>query len=548
MNSPVESLPFVPADPRDRVWDVIVVGTGMGGGTLGYDLARRGYDVLFVEKGEYLFDPHARRGDLEEPEDPADRLAMGRWPHRIAGRIDDDEMVMFPSFGCGTGGSSSLFAAQLERMLPADFQPEASFGALRRASTAPETWPFPYEELMPYYRHAEAIYQVCGTSDPCNPDPEQSLRAPPALSQRDASLFQYLGAGGLHPYQAHVGCRYVSDCTGCGGVLCTKDCKSDAGRVCVRPAVREHGAHLLPRAEVSRLSMSGSSVDRVYYTRHGREDWVQGRFVVLAAGSMMSPVLLLRSACDQHPDGLANRSGQVGRNLMMHVSDFAALQSPHDLPADGPAKAISFNDLYSHEGLKLGSFQSVGMPISAGVIEFFLRSRAARSGSAIPVVAPLLCKIAARLGARAFRSASVFASIIEDLPYANNRIVLDSSNVNGMRFEYDYPDELRFRSERMREVLRRRLPADVGMLALSGDKNLNFGHVSGTCRMGLDPEQSVVDAAQRCHDIDNLYVADASVFPTSGGINPSLTVAAMALRVANRIAGRLPAKLSARAG
>ncbi|TPV95058.1 MAG: GMC family oxidoreductase [Myxococcales bacterium FL481] len=548
MNPSATALPFVPADPCDHEWDVVVIGTGMGGGTIGYELARRGHDVLFLEKGEYLFDPHERSAALVEPEAVDERLALGRWPHRIAGDVDDLAFKMFPSMGCGTGGSSSLFAAQLERMLPSDFVPAATFGPVRTGSSAPERWPIAYEQLAPYYRRAEAIYEVVGTPDPCNPDPEQALGAPPALSERDEALCQLFAGVGLHPYRAHVGCRYVPECTGCGGVLCPKDCKSDAGRVCVRPAVSDHQAKLLSRAEVTRLEATGSTVHKVHYCRDGVAGWVRAKFVVLAAGAMISPAVLLRSTSDASPDGLANRSGQVGRNLMMHTSDFVALQPPADLSADGPAKALSCNDFYVHGGVKLGTFQSVGMPINRGVIEFFLKSRARRGGRTIPGVGAIVRKVAARIGARLFRSAVVFSSVIEDLPYSHNRILLDPQDPNGMRFAYQFPDELRWRNERMREALRRRLPGNVGMLVLTGERNLNFGHVSGTCRMGDDPETSVVDADQRCHDLDNLYVADASVFPTSGGINPSLTIAALALRVADRISARLPATLALRAG
>ena len=211
------------------------------------------------------------------------------------------------------------------------------------------------------------------------------------------------------------------------------------------------------------------------------------------------------------------------------------MMSRRRLSSVGPKKALSFNDFYVWEGKKLGAFQSVGIAISWGYILYYLRSvfqKAPRWQRGI--VSPFL-RIVAHLAGIYFRGAAIFASIIEDLPYWDNRVLPDAQAKNGMRFEYRYPEELRARTRLFREHLSAVLRPHHRIMVLTGENNLNFGHTCGTCRFGQDPATSVLDRNCRAHDVDNLYVADASFFPSSGGTNPSLTIAANALRVAEAI-------------
>ena len=140
----------------------------------------------------------------------------------------------------------------LERLMPSDFEPRRHHPQAPDAAL-PEAWPFSYEELVGYYRKAERIFTVCGTQDPLNPDPESPIVAPPPASERDAFIMDAFARVGLHPYRAHVGCRYVPGCLGCGGVLCPKACKADSGLVCLQPALLDHGAKLMADTEVLRL-------------------------------------------------------------------------------------------------------------------------------------------------------------------------------------------------------------------------------------------------------------------------------------------------------
>jgi choline dehydrogenase-like flavoprotein len=209
------------------------------------------------------------------------------------------------------------------------------------------------------------------------------------------------------------------------------------------------------------------------------------------------------------------------------------------LSSEGPRKALSLNDFYAGGGAKLGTFQSVGISVDWGYVLYYLRTTLARGARWKRALAKPFLRIVAHLAAFHFRDAAMFATIVEDLPYWDNRVVPNARSKNGLRFEYSYPDELRVRTLLFRKRLRETLRPHHRILVLSNEDTLNFGHVCGTCRFGDDPERSVLDRNNRAHDVANLYVVDASFFPSSGGVNPTLTIAANALRVAREIERQL---------
>jgi choline dehydrogenase-like flavoprotein len=539
---------FVPVDPAGTEWDVAVIGTGMGGATAGYELARLGHRVLFMEKG--LADGDAPLAtDADAPEQ---RLASGRWPERLQAKTSFGDSEFFAPLGCGIGGSTALYAGALERFSPADFRPRANFPQVS-GTTLPEKWPIGYEELRPYYERAEQLYRVRGTRDPLDPEGLVELLPPPPLSARDQHLQDSFKSLGLHPYRVHVGCEFIDGCTGCASGPCRSACKSDARRICVEPALERHGASLMAQCEVLALEADASDVKRIRCRWNGSDMFIRAKIVVLAAGAYMSPALLLNSASAQWPEGLANRSGLVGRNLMLHVSDFFAVAPLRRLSGDGPQKSLAVNDFYFAEGEKLGTFQTAGAVLDFGQIMQYMRDTAEkdpawwkRLASPRPLWWRKVSSPAVRLAALVmhhamnFKNAAIWASVVEDLPYHDNRIVADAKAKNRMRIEYCYPEELKIR------VLsfRRRVAKALGphrLMLLSGENNLNFGHVCGTCRFGDDPRSSVLDRNNRAHDVANLYVVDASFFPSSGGTNPSLTIAANSLRAAAAIHTRLAA-------
>jgi choline dehydrogenase-like flavoprotein len=425
----------------------------------------------------------------------------------------------------------------LERLLPADFRPKANFPEVEDSSL-PEAWPISYADLEPYYRQAEQLFRVRGTPDPFHPAASGPLLEPPPLAERDRHVRDLFVRRGLHPYRVHVGCEFVDGCAGCGGVVCLRGCKADAGWICLVPALEKFGARLLPSCEVSRLEADRSAVTALRCSWRGSELSIAARVFVLAAGAFMTPVLLLHSRSDAWPEGLANHSGLVGRNLMMHSGDLIAVRPERSGSRIGPVKSLALNDFYFCEGRKLGNLQSLGIPVSTGNVLAHLRTVVDRNPRWWAKLARPWLRVGARFGAFYFRNDVVFASIVEDLPYHRNRVVLDPSARNGMRFEYHYPEELRERNA----LFRRRLAQALGrgrVFCLTSENNLNFGHPCGTCRFGTDPAASVLDPNNRAHGVDNLYVVDASFFPSSGGANPSLTIAANALRVAEVIHGQL---------
>lgn len=533
----------IPQHPGAVEWDVAVIGTGMGGGTAGFELARLGRRVLFIEKGSSVpGEPHFP----DVGDSPGARLASGRWPERLQATTSFGKSEFFAPLGCGIGGTTALYAAALERFTTADFQPRANHPDVGD-STLPEKWPISYEDLRPYYERAEELYRVRGSRDPLAPAEGRKLLAPPPLSPRDRHLHESFQLLGLHPYRIHVACEFADGCTGCAAGPCTRGCKNDAARICVLPALEKFGASLLPGCEAVRLEAVKSDVRLIHCRWNGKDVSIRAKVVVLAAGAYMSPVLLLNSRSSDWPAGLANQSGLVGRNLMLHVSDFFAIAPLKNLSGEGPQKSLALNDFYFADGEKLGTFQTAGMAVELGQIMQYMRDSAEREpawwrklASPRPVWWRKLSSPAVRLVALMmqhvfnFKSAAVWASIIEDLPYRENRIVADAQAKNGMRIEYRYPDELRKRVD----SFRRRLAAALGphrVIVLSGENNLNFGHVCGTCRFGDDPRTSVLDRNNRAHGIANLYIVDASFFPSSGGTNPSLTIAANALRVAGAV-------------
>ncbi|HEU4458204.1 MAG TPA: GMC family oxidoreductase [Methylibium sp.] len=524
---------------HEQIWEVVVVGTGMGGATLGFALAAQGRRVLFIERGHDLMRrapaPLAPVGADDEA--PQARMARGHWPTRLHGQTNRGAVDVLPSLGCGTGGSTLLYAAQLERLFAADFEPRGHFADLN-GSTLPEAWPVSHAEMLPWYRQAERLFRVCGSADPLDPDAATTLREPPPMSARDVHFMRSFRELGLKAYQAHVACDFIDDCVGCGGRICEHGCKSDARRACLEPALREHGATLVADCEAVAVEADAQRAHGVRVHWQGRELLVRAELVVLAAGALMTPRILLASTSAHWPEGLANRSGAVGRNLMFHATDFAAVRPRLPQPGVGPQKAVATNDFYLDAGGKLGAFQSIGITLEPGMVYAQLLERMPRLPRVLRLPVRALLHLAAAAIGRTLRGSTLFATITEDLPYWHNRVLRDEAAPGGVRFEYRYSAELDRRARRFRDLLSRKLRTHHRLRWLSFRHNLNFGHACGTCRFGDDPATSVLDRDNRAHGIDNLYVVDASFFPSSGGTNPSLTIAANALRVAQAIGAR----------
>lgn len=518
-------------DFADEPWDVAVIGTGMGGATVGYELANAGHRVIFLEKGHADF-ANADDALQVDNENPSARLRNGNWPTKITGSIGETRSQFFAPLGCGAGGTTLLYAAALERFDPSDFVP--SSGPVHSM----DGWPISFEQLQPYYRKAEKMFKVCGTWDPLCPDEDSQLLAPPRMAECDEHFFESFKAGGLHPYRLHVAYGYEPGCKECGGYICPQKCKGDAKTICLEPALRTGNALIVDRCEIERLEADASEVKEIAARRDGEKISIRARIVVLAAGAYFTPVLLLKSSNEYWPNGLANTSDMVGRNLMFHVSDFMAVWPRGRYSIQGPRKTLAFRDFYIHRGIKLGLVQSTGLTAGYGNIVYFLKTAFDRSRWSWFKPARHLLRIPAYVASVIFGKATIFATILEDKPYRENRIVLDPDEPSGMRFDYVVHDELRERISLLRNLIKKALTGHR-LFIISPEVSLNYGHPSGTCRFGADPSSSVLDANNKAHGMNNLYVVDASFMPTSGGASPSLTIAANALRVAEHISGAL---------
>jgi len=524
-------------------WDVIVIGTGMGGGMLGYRLARSGRRVLFVEKGRSTLPgtPGTIRAAMPELAEPLAARSEEAYYDALArgGRCTDEvedisgrfSKRFVPFIGGGTGGSSALYGMVCERFFVRDFTPRENFRD-PGDSTVPEAWPVSYDQMKPWYAEAEKLLGVRGQPDPLRPEAaEVNLPAAPPFSPDNRPLVDYLAGRGLHPYHLPMACDYTAGCSTCQTYLCAQSCKNDAARNGVLPAITEYGARLLTECRVVHLEADRTHVRQVICEHRSGALTLKAAVVVLAAGALASPVLLLNSRSGDWPRGLANGSDWVGRNLMRHLLDPVEIWPQPGHKTRAANKEIGLNDFYFWDGQKYGTVQSFGAlpPME------WLANRPGWRGKALRTTSPAVRQIYERF----FTGGLVLAAMTEDLPYLDNRVMPSTQpSLDGrqrLRIHYRlHPSEVDRRAtflRQLKDVFKpfRKIPLG------SGKDNANLGHVSGTCRFGTDPKTSVLDPNNRAHEVDNLYVVDTSFFPSSAGLNPSLTVAANALRVAAHV-------------
>jgi len=301
----------------------------------------------------------------------------------------------------------------------------------------------------------------------------------------------------------------------------------------VEPAFATGNAALLDCTEVTKLESEAGKVTRLWVRRAGETLTLSAPVVVLAGGAFGTPRLCLASASEINPNGIANSSGLVGRGLMFHINEMLAVWP--GVKGGMPSKSLGFRDLLCKNGMRLGMVQSMGINASYGAILHFLRQRLARSGFGGSRLAREAARLPAALAATLLGDAKIFVGLMEDFPYDENRIL--PKQTDEIAFEYCLSQELRARRKAFRKALHSAFKGQRRLL-LSGAPELNFGHPCGTMRFGNNPASSVLRADGRAHDHENLYVADASFMPSSTGVNPSLTVAAQALRVSEAILQR----------
>ena len=515
------------ADLCKKEWDVIVIGAGLGGGTIGRRLAEKGLSVLFIESG-----PRGRRAEeqhlCDDIVDPVARRVRGFWPGSVEATIDGRTLQYAASIGTGVGGSSAFYAGTLERperhdVDHSDERPHPTGG-----------WPVRFDDLLPYFSDAERLYEVCGDDDPLSVEAPSSLLSPPELDACDRSMMESLRLSGLHPYRIHLGVRFLPGCKKCFGFKCPRDCKRDGRSVGVEPALRTGRAVLVDMCHVRALRGARDKITYVEAERGGEVLKFRARRFVLASGALGSPRVLLSSRSEDWPQGCANSSGLVGRNLMFHVTEMVAIWPERGVDSGGPTKAISVRDLYYCNGHRYGVLAAMGIDASYGEIVHFLNGMFDRSALRQLHYLRHLTRIPAAIATKLFGRAKVFSGLIEDLPYARNRVFIDEANPWQLCYQYTMHAELQRRRKEFRRLLKQRLRHQRSFF-LTHQPLLNLPHACGTLRFGNSAATSVLDRSCRAHDVPNLYVADASFMPTSCGVNPGLTIAANALRVADQV-------------
>ncbi|HYS94461.1 MAG TPA: GMC family oxidoreductase [Candidatus Acidoferrales bacterium] len=516
-------------------YDVIIIGTGAGGGTLLHALAPTGKRILVLERGGFV--PREK----ENWDTKAVNLE-GRYATTEVWR-DSDGQPLHPHTNYYVGGNTKFFGAALFRLRREDFGEIKHYGGVSPA------WPVSYEDFEPYYLAAERLYQVHGQRSEDPTEPAASGPYPhPAISHepRIQQLHDDWARLGHRPFHVPLGImldegqRWKSPCIRCAtcdGHPCLVNAKSDADTVCVKPALEHPNVTLLTHALVTRLetSASGREVTTVHVERDGAKEMYSARMVVVSCGAINSAALLLRSASDRHPRGLANGSDVVGRHYMGHVNSVLMALSKCPNPTVFQ-KTLALNDFY---------FGADDWQYPLGHISFVGKLDGQTLKAGAPAIAPGWTLDL--MG----RHSLDFWLTSEDLPDPENRVSLDRHGNIVLAYRPNNEEGHRRLIEKLKGLMKQQSRCSMhghecheGLLARSlflGQRIPLAGvaHQNGTIRFGHDPATSALDIHCKAHEVDNLYVVDGSFFPSSAAVNPALTIMANALRVADHLKERL---------
>jgi len=501
-------------------YDVIIIGTGAGGGTLARILASSGKKILVLERGAFLPQEKANWNSKEVVQ--KDRYRTSEvW-------YDKDGKPIHPYTHYLVGGNTKFYGAALFRFRERDFEE-----VIHKDGISPE-WPLKYQDFAPYYDRAEELYDVHGKRglDPTEPPSSKDYPFPPVSHEPYIEKINYAPEGnGFQPFYLPLGIKlneanhFFSSCIRCNtcdGFPCLLNAKADVDTNGIRPAISYPYVTLKIEAKVIRLytSASGRQVNGVEVEIAGERQMFSGEIVVVACGAINSAVLLLKSANDRHPNGLANSSALVGRNYMTHKLKVIAAVSvePH---STAYTKTIGINDFYWGEK---------DFPYPMGNVRLTGTVDEDRASTYRPLFMPQI--VAKALANRTL----CWLITTEDLLNSNNRVRVKDENIF---LDYTTNNEETFNRliKRWSEVLRSINPFLVHVPIKLSLKDV--GHQCGTCRFGEDPKTSVLDLNCRTHDVDNLYVVDSSFFPSSAALNPALTIVANALRVGEHLLERL---------
>jgi choline dehydrogenase-like flavoprotein len=505
---------------NDYLFDLVIIGAGMGGSTMAYALKDTGASILVLERGDFV----PQEAQNWEVSGVARYRANEIW-------FDEQDRPIHPRIYYNVGGNSKVYGAAMLRYRVQDFEGVT----YEEGQTVP--WPISYQELRPYYDEAERLLGVHGQpgEDPTEPPrgdfPWLAVPHEPVIEE----LAQKLRQQGLHPFHLPVavdlnGTGSCIRCRTCDGFPCRVQAKGDAETRFLRPALAGGSVELWTNARVERVFTddAGKRVDRVALTYNGEKRLVKADQFVLSAGAINSPALLLKSKSDKFPAGLANNSsGLVGRNYMAHNNSVIMAVSPWHKNPTHFQKTLAFNDFYLAGG---GADQPLGNVQMRGKI--------------LPDMLKKKDSFLLRTFSRFWAERSVDLWIMsEDLPDPNNRVwVDDRGRVHLIKRPNNLKPHLEL-VEKTKEIMRQ-----AGYPVVFSERRgiETISHQCGTLRFGHDPKTAVLDPWCRSFDLPNLYVVDTSFYPSSAAVNPALTLVAQALRVADKIKGTGPKMISQR--
>ena len=523
--------------------DVVVIGAGPSGAVVTDYLTQKGFSVTCLEQGRWV-NPSEFPGDKLDWElqaqqkwhhDPNVRRTPADYPTEVS---DSD---IHPVMMAGVGGSTLLFGGHWMRLMPSDFR-------VRTLDGVGDDWPFTYGDLAPYYARVDARMAVAGVEgDPAYPEglvPPMPPHPIGAAGRRAAAGMNKLGwhwwpgSNAIASWKTGnlAKCQRIGACeTGCPmGAKASVD-------ITFWPGALAAGATLITGARVCEImtNAAGLATGAVYIDREGRRHRRTADLVVLAANGIGTPRLLLLSRSATHPDGLANSSGLVGKRLMLHPNAEVTGYYDEDLeswlgPAGQLLYSLEFYETELSRGFVRGAkwnLMPTGGPLRA------LMSRGEQGAWGRPWGTGALSYVRSTIG-----RAVQWSMNAEDLPEESNTVTLDpvltdSDGIPAPKIRYKISANtrrlLRFNLDRAHEAHQAAGALRTTETPIWGDQP---GHLMGTARMGHDPKTSIVDQWGRAHDVPNLFIVDGSVFPTSGAMNPTATISAIALRSAEHIA------------
>jgi len=508
-------------------YDIIIIGSGPGGGTLAYKLAPSGKKILILERGGFL----PKENDNWNTEAV---FTKGKYTSPESW-LDRDGKVFHPGIHYFVGGNSKLFGAALLRMRKEDYGVIKHFGGISPA------WPIDYMDMEPFYTQAEELYHVHGEAgiDSTEPPRSKPYKYPPLKHEpRIQKLYDDFKKQGLHPFPLPIGVKQAGDygypqpAYNLGlfdGFPDPTEAKADAHVIAINPILSLKNVTLKTECYVEKLvtDTSGRVITEVHVDDKGEKIIYKGNTIVVSAGAINSAALLLRSANDKHPQGLANSSGVVGRHYMFH-NNSAILALSKELNPSLFGKTLGLNDFY---------FRSEDWDYPLGHIQMIGKSNAEMLKGDAPNFAPGLA-----LEYIAKHSLDFWLTS-EDLPLPENRVLVGKDGQITIHHTPNNTEGHQRLTAKLKELLshlgceNHLFPRFMYLgkkIPLAGS-----AHQCGTIRFGVDPKQSALDINCKAYDLDNLYVVDGSFFPSSSAVNPGLTIIANALRVGEHLSKKL---------